>query len=974
MSHPFVETAHLMSNLRALLLTDVVDSTKLSLRIGDEETARLWARHDRAARDLLPVWNGREIDKTDGMLLLFEAASDAVAYALAYQQALHTFDPPLKARAGLHVGPVTLRENSASDVARGAKPLEVEGGAKSIAARVMSVAMGGQILLSARARESLDHGSLRIQSHGHWHLKGVDEPIELFEVADAAASFIPPPDADKAYRVVRQGDLWVPAREIRHSLPAERDSFVGRQDVLRILATKLGGDARLVSILGMGGTGKTRLATHFAWTWLGDYPGGVWFCDLAQARSLDGILFAVAQGLEVRLAGGDPVAQLANAIAGRGKCLVILDNFEQVTQFAEDTLGRWLDRAPQAKFVVTTREVLGIAGEATLALETLPPSDSAALFLSRAESAMDGFQPGADDQAAIRQLVSVLDGLPLAIELAAARVRLMPPRTMLARMNERFSVLMSKGRRERQATLRATFDWSWDLLSEPEKAALAQLSVFRGGFTRASAAGVLDLNGVTGSVPRAEDVVAWLVDKSLVRQGAQDRFDLLESVREYAAEHLRSEGRYAGSGPPALAAAEVRHGQFFASLGQRAVELSGAVEVDNLVAACSRAVARGDGNVAARALAGAWALLHMRGPFRVGVDLGRAVSAVVGGDGAARVEVDLTLGSALRLCGSVAEGRRLIEAAVTRAERLADGMLLARCQHAHGVSLAQSGAFGAAQALYLQALTAFREFDERMRECAVLAHLGELCDSMGRHDEAAHAYETGLRVASEFRLRRWEGAAAGNLGQFHANQGRLEAARPLYALAIEIAHELGDRHWEANARCNLGLLHHATGQFGEAQSELEASLAAARAMGHARLVSIVQCNLGLVAEAQGRPDEAMACHQEALGLARDLGDRRSEAQFLTYMGVLHARQSRLVEARECLDTGEAVFVELGDRVNMGLLLCNRAETEHLAGNSRQAEAVLAQASELVAELKDVQPESELGQALRRVCDLLKVTA
>lgn len=167
-----------MSDLRALLLTDVVDSTKLSLRLGDAEMARLWVAHDRAARDLLPVWHGREIDKSDGMLLLFDAASDAVGYALAYQRALNQLAPPFKARAGLHVGPVTLRENSPSDVALGAKPIEVEGVAKATAARVMSVAMGGQILLSADARQSLRVDGLGLQSHGHWHLKGLDEPIE----------------------------------------------------------------------------------------------------------------------------------------------------------------------------------------------------------------------------------------------------------------------------------------------------------------------------------------------------------------------------------------------------------------------------------------------------------------------------------------------------------------------------------------------------------------------------------------------------------------------------------------------------------------------------------------------------------------------------------------------------------------------------------------------------------------------------
>jgi class 3 adenylate cyclase len=148
-----------MSHLRALLLTDVVDSTQLTLRVGDAEMARLWVAHDRAARDLLPVWHGREIDKTDGMLLLFDAAADAVGYALAYQLALSRLPLPLKARAGLHVGPVTLRENSPSDVALGAKPIEVEGVAKAAAARVMSLARAAR--RCSRARPWLRSGTRR---------------------------------------------------------------------------------------------------------------------------------------------------------------------------------------------------------------------------------------------------------------------------------------------------------------------------------------------------------------------------------------------------------------------------------------------------------------------------------------------------------------------------------------------------------------------------------------------------------------------------------------------------------------------------------------------------------------------------------------------------------------------------------------------------------------------------------------------
>jgi hypothetical protein len=187
---------------------------------------------------------------------------------------------------------------------------------------------------------------------------------------------------------------------------------------------------------------------------------------VASAHSLDGIVNAVAQGLDVPLGQDDPVVQLGHAISGRGRCLVILDNFEQVACHAEPTLGHWLDRAVEAQFVVTTREVLGLPGEEVFALPPLPPADALTLFMERAEAASPDLQPTAEDNAAIAPLVALLDGLPLAIELAAARVRVMPPRTLLRRMNERFKVLASKGgRHDRQATLRAAFDWSWDLLS-----------------------------------------------------------------------------------------------------------------------------------------------------------------------------------------------------------------------------------------------------------------------------------------------------------------------------------------------------------------------------------------------------------------------------------------------------------------------------------------------------------------------------
>ena len=525
-----------MAVQRALLLTDVVGSTDLAQRLGDAAMARLWAAHDRAARDLLPSWHGREIDKSDGMLLLFDEAADAVGYALAYQRALSRLEPPLEARAGLHVGAVTLRENSRHDVALGAKPLEVEGLTKSTAARVMSVARGGQILLTAEARRALGGDGLRLQSHGHWRLKGLDEPIELHEVGDDATPFAPPADADKAYRVTAEGPLWRPRRDISTNLGEERDAFVGRKAELLALAHTLESGARLINVVGAGGSGKTRLVRRYARAWLGDWPGGVWFCDLCEARTHDGILFAVATALGVPLKGGDAVAQLGRAIAARGRCLVVLDNFEQVAGLAPATLGPWLDGTTEAAFVVTSRERLHLPGERLLPLEPLAlASEAVDLFEVRGRAHRPDFAVVADNRAAIEEVVRLLDGLPLAIELAAARLRVLSPAQLVRRLHDRFSVLGgASGAAARQATLRAAIDWSWQLLLPWEKAAFAQCSVFEGGFTLASAEAVLDL-APWPDAPPAVDAVQSLVDKSCCAAGCTARRAASTSTSHFSA-------------------------------------------------------------------------------------------------------------------------------------------------------------------------------------------------------------------------------------------------------------------------------------------------------------------------------------------------------------------------------------------------------------------------------------------------------
>ena len=282
----------------------------------------------------------------------------------------------------------------------------------------------------------------------------------------------------------------------------------------RLLCSDFDKGARLVTVYGTGGIGKTRLALRYARQWLGEYPGGAWFCDLSQATSVDGIAHAIGKALDVPLGKSEPIRQLGLAIAGRKSCLVILDNFEQVASHAESTLGSWLEQAPEARFLVTSRELLGIAGESALDLAPLDPDEGARLFRERIGAIGMDKQLGAADEAAIPRLIEMLDRLPLAIELAAARAPLMSAQQMLQRMGERFKLLTAgRGRRDRQATLRATLDWSWDLLSESEQSGLSQLSVFEGGFTLEAAEAVIALPGSPNLW--VGDVVHSLVSKSL---------------------------------------------------------------------------------------------------------------------------------------------------------------------------------------------------------------------------------------------------------------------------------------------------------------------------------------------------------------------------------------------------------------------------------------------------------------------------
>ena len=972
-------------NKRALLFTDIVDSTQWVGRVGDHAAAELWAKHDRLARDLLAPHNGREIDRTDGFFLLFEHVDDAVAYALAYHEVMG--DLEMRARAGIHVAPVHLRHIPAEDVARGAKPLEVEGVAKPLAARVMSLAQGGQTLLTKSARLALldrPIAGTEVERLGHYRLKGIESPVEIFEVGrPGVATFAPSADTDKAYRVLEVNGLWLPAREVPHNLPHERDGFVGRTAELRAIASDLDAGTRLLTVIGTGGAGKTRLARRYGWTWMGDWPGGICFCDLSECRALDSIWFAIASALEVPLGRGDPASLLANAIGGRGRFLLILDNFEQVVDLAGETIGQLLDRTGNASFLVTSRERLHLSGESLLPLDSLPvASDSVALFCLRAAAQQRGFELDDANREPVGEIVRVLDGLPLAIELAAARIGVLSPTQLLTRLKDRFRVLTgSRGQAARQATLRHAIDWSWGLLTARERTALAQCSVFEGGFTMSAAESVLHL--AEEGAPEVLDVVQALVDKSLLRllepvdrsryEFEEPYFGMYGSIREYAREKLHDLGL------DDEAAVVDRHGDYFATFGSddaiEGLSRHGGVarrralakELENLAVACRRALKRGRTTPAVAAYRAAWEVIELQGPVNLAIALGRELLAQPGLNGRPLVVTLATLALPLQRAGRTEDAQAALERALevwlsaAPLERGLRGRILGQL----GTVRLDQGRFEEARLTLHEALVLNRVAADRRAEGANLSNLGNLHFGQGEMDQARQFYDVAMAVGKEIGNRRLEGAVLSNLGLLDTEQGRVEEALAHFESALAIHREMGSRRLEGTVLGNLGLLRFEMGEFEEAKRHDKAALTAHRLVGNRRDEGIVLGNLGEVHVAQSSWTDARDCYRAAIEISREVGNRQTEGGVLGSLGAMLATQGHVAQAREALREGEEILRQVDDPLGLGKLLCASARVELADGNGDRARLLLSEAESLAAAI-DAGPRSELGGAIDKV--------
>jgi predicted ATPase/Tfp pilus assembly protein PilF len=766
------------------------------------------------------------------------------------------------------------------------------------------------------------------------------------------------------------------------------DHFVGRDAELKALDQCFKDGARLVTLKGFGGTGKTRFSRHHARGKMTELAGGAWFVDLTDQTSALGILQATADVLNLPLAGRNSEEELlgrvGRRIAAKGPTLIVLDNFEQIVEYAPSTVGTWLKQAPEAMFLVTSREPLKLSAEQVFALDPLPESDAVALYKLRAHAAGARWPERKATNVTILSIVQQLDGLPLAIELAAARARMMSHEQILQRLTERFKLLggARRGDPDRQATLRGLIDWSWHLLEPWEQSALAQLSVFRNGFFMEAAEAVLDLSAWP-EAPWALDVVGSLLDKSLLHSRqvlGQPRFEMYVSIQKYASERL--DPPESANGTEARQKAQHRHaawyGRMGATDGEHAIDSEGRpqkwaevfCELENLVAGATH----GTPDAAALCCIAAMGVACLKGPVSMGVDL--SACALKGPAPSRKLYLRLAVGHSrsLRHQGRVEEAaewmQNLIQQETPNPEETDREFAILQADRISEMAALhyQLSQYEPAKQHFLDALLIYTEHGDKQGQSGALIGIGGILRLHGKGKEAIGYYQQAIALHDEVGDHRSKRSAVGQLGSVFIQQGRLVDAEKQFQLALNLHIESGDKRGEGIMLGNLGLVYQSQEKPEKALEHFYGTLKIQREYGDIRGEGIVLGNLGFMLFKLGRLDEAQERLERAIALMLDSKLLQAAGAFRGALARVLAQKGQLDEALHQIEQGESeVRTNPAEHVKF---LCNKGCVQVLRGQHDTAQATLEQARALTDDL-DLAAHSEIAQATADLVGLLE---
>lgn len=820
------------STVKTLLFTDIEGSTRLWEH--DAERMRLaLARHDAIVRAAVECHHGHVVKMTgDGVHAAFDDPLDAVRATLHLQEALadpeNTHGTALHVRCGLHAGVDEQRDK------------DFFGRAVNRAARLMATAHGGQVLLSqtvaALLGDRLPEG-VSLRDLGTVRLRDLVSPEHVYQLSAATLR--------KDFPPLRSLEATP------HNLPAQVTTFVGRSREIAEIS-KLLTRTRLLTLHGMGGIGKTRLALQVAAGLLGEFSDGVWLVELAALSDSRMVPLAVASVLGVKEETGRPLVEALLAFVKDRKLLLILDNCEHLLGACAELAAQLLRSGSRLTILTASREALRVAGETchavpaltypkpdqTTSLAALRDYEAADLFVDRVHCTQPSLQLTPQSAAAIASICYRLDGIPLAIELAAARVRSLSIENVAARLDDRFS-LLTRGDTTalpRQQTLRALIDWSFDLLTHPERTLLRRLAVFAGGWTLEGA----EVVGADGEVCQTDvlGLLANLVEKSLVSLDAQGgRYRLLETVRQYAQERLDESGE--------ARAVRTRHLIFYVTYAERA---------------------------------GAEIIGPSQGMWLAQLDL----------------ESENIL-AAHAWCDSVEGG----------------GELGLRLVFAIKLYLMYRGRLALLRAATLDALARPGALERTRPRCRVLHAAGQVVFLMGHYEEAKGYLEESLSIAREIGDRDRAAMVLQELGAVSTGQADLVKAGRYFEEALHLAKELGNKRALASAINALAQLHRMEGKLDSAERLYQQMLALARELEDQETIAIGLLNLAMASIGKGSSADALEPLAEALAIATGIGSKRAGQSALEVCVALHASDGEWERAATLFGAAEAQVTQTG---------------------------------------------------------------